>query len=354
MAKQLVTIDDIASRLDVSKATVSYVLSGKAEAAGVSKARVEQVLRVAEQLGYVPNRWAKALRANRTKMISVIFWNLEMGWSQRVMEGVEQCLLKNDYTVAIYAHTFASSCDEHFLKLEEKKIYSILERRDEGVICQLSEVFKHQYRQLLSAGLPMVLLNEVQDMSGFERADRVLWDSAPAAQTAVRFLLGRGYRRIGYIGLQLPVRSCQERYQAYVSTMQQAGIDVAPEWVINPDPGEGFYPSDLLWKEQAKAVLSQKETARPEAFFVMNDRMAVHLIDIIRNLGLRIPQDVGLIGMGELDVTFAAGLTTMREPLTEMGKRAAEILLARIENPKMPPVQERIICNDLIIRSSTR
>jgi len=351
MANQTITIEDIARRLNVSKATVSYVLSGKARRVGVSEEMTRRVREAAKELKYVPNHWAKALSSQRTGMISVIFDTLLMGWSQRVMDGIEEVLIDANYTAAIYAHTIASSRNNHLLKSEERKVLSILERRDEGVICQIVDQFKPQYKKLITAGVPMVFLNEIEDMAGLETVDRVGWDSGQAAEVAVKHLIDCGYKRIGYFGLQLAVKSCHERYAAYLSVMQQAGLAVNPQWIINQKPISPLPPYTDLATQFKEMILG--DSPKPDAIFVMNDYLAIHLLGIMRECGLKTPDDIALVGMGELDVTSVAGLTTMREPLYEIGRQAAKILLNRIQNPSAEPVFEHITCNELIIRNST-
>lgn len=351
MAKRTVTINDIAEYLAISKATVSYVLNGKARKVGVSEQTSRRVADAARKLGYVPNHWARTLRGRRTGIISVFFDTLIMGWSQRVMEGIEKVLLDKEYSATIYAHTDTVSRDERFLRSEEKKILSVLERRDEGVICQVIPQMKDQYFRLVEANVPLVFLNEIEDMADFEGVDKVTWDSGPAAEVAVRHLISQGYRKIGYYGLQLEVRSCRERLGAFRSVMDEAGLEVYEDWIINQTATSPLPPyTDLV--TQLRELLSGGGP-RPEAFFVMNDYLAIHVIGLLKEMGIKIPGDIALIGMGELDVSPVAGLSTVREPLREMGAASAQMILNRIDNPYLKPVHEKITCNDLIVRDST-
>jgi LacI family transcriptional regulator len=133
-----------------------------------------------------------------------------------------------------------------------------------------------------------------------------------------------------------------QRFNAYKSAVEQAGLEIDGKWVFR---GNVFMAPSFETIEAAFL-----DPHRPDAFFVLNDSIAIHLVKVLEKIGVRVPDDVAVVGMGDLPISEAYGLTTMSEPLEELGKESAKLLTQLIENPNTAPSHRRIECNNLIVR----
>jgi len=346
--KKTVSILTVAKESGYSKTTVGNVLSGQAKKCGVADTTAEKVREVAKRLGYVPNHMARSLRQKRTGIISVLFTTLKMGWAEKALQGIEEVLRQHHYSTVILCHSQDylrdtsgddSSCD---------KVFSILQRRDEGVIFQPSPKNKKDYLELESSLIPTVFMGSLlNDMRGLEQLSSAVWDCGPAAETAVQYLIDTGRKRIGFVGSQHGVQSDTIRYDSYCNVLQEAGIEIHPDWVLW---GKPYSPPSV---EEFKTVLCGN-SQRPDAFFVINDLQAVNTLDILDTLGLKVPDDVAVIGMGDLDVCglHSINLTTMREPIEEIGSVSAETVLELITHQNREPIHRKVPCNEIRIRGT--
>jgi len=341
---QKVTIRTIAKHLGLSHQTVSNVLSGQAKKRKVSDVTALKVKKAADKLGYMPNHWARSLQSSKTGVVSVLFNGLHLDWAERIMNSIEGALEKSGYlaTIAIYGRLPMYANVSR--KTEERKIESILQRRDEGVICQPSPYTKKGYELLQKWQLPTVFIGSVlDDMSGLEKVSSVTWDCGPAVKTAVRHLVKTGRRRIAFVGGRHGVQSDAVRFSAFQEAMNEAGLPVKPEWIMW-DPLKGPITENLL-----KPMFVYKDEC-PDAIFAINDSFAAFIVEFLISLGMKSPDDVAIVGMGDLRITHAYGITTMKEPLEEIGRGAAEVMLEILENSNKAPIHRKIDCNELVVR----
>jgi len=185
-------------------------------------------------------------------------------------------------------------------------------------------------------------------MTGLKGVSSVTWDDAPATKEAVEHLISIGRRRIGFFGARHGVTSDSSRFKAYKNTLEEAGLAVNEKWVFWGDS----YKSLTL--EQLKKIYEQPGE-KPDAFFVINDAVAVRLLDLMYMLKLQAPDDIAIIGMGNLPASAMGliNLSTMDEPIEEIGCQAAETALELISSPRKGPVHKRIKHNKLKIRRTT-
>lgn len=176
MAQERATITSIADELNLSPSTVSYVLRGNAKKIGISSKTAERVREIAKKLGYVPNNSARSLQGQKTGHISVLFSSLKAGWSDSVMQGIEEVLDVRHYFPLIVRHSAkAISSDTYFSGGTQAA--AIIKRGDDGVICQPHQQFIEDYKGLMNAGVPVVLIGSLlNDMTGIEKASFVIWD----------------------------------------------------------------------------------------------------------------------------------------------------------------------------------
>jgi len=341
--KNTVTLYDVAQHVGFSKSTVAYVMSGKAADVGVAQKTIEKIKAAAEELGYVPNYWASSLARQSTGMISVLLSGLAGDWADRVMYSLSQTLRPKAYTPFL-----AADWDDPLIF--EKEVSSAIQRRDEGVICHSFIGDVKQYSRIIESGIPLVFLGDVPcSLSGMTEINSVVWDDEQAVKTAVEHLVDTGRRKIAFIGADHGVTSDHRRLAAYERSMDEAGLELKKDWTfwLKRKPF-----SDTTTQECLERLFAPGKE-KPDALFALNDMIAMNILNLADEVGIRIPDDVAIIGMGDLPISKLAGLSTMREPLGELGEAAAQMVLELIEDPTKTPLHRDITCNELVIRKTT-
>ncbi len=342
-----VTSAMLAEQLGVSRATVSIVLNGHGPKRKISPHTIQRVLDAARDQGYAPNRTARNLRMQRSGVIGVVLADFRMDWAERVMRGMGEVFDPGEYTPLVATHRWD-------VVRHRKELMAALQRRDEAVIVQPLPGQEDLYHHLLSVGIPLVFLGDrPPETPGAPAlpASFAGWDSAAATRTAVRHLIDCGYRRIGHLGFHHPMRMTQERTAAYRQVLSDAGLPVNDAWISLPPAGgavEGTIAAEIT------RMLASSE--KPDALFVLNDGLALQLLEILDQRGIRVPQDLAIIGMGDLPLTGHSGisLSTVREPCEEMGRAAAHAALSLIAEPGRAPIESLIPGNELRVRRTTQ
>jgi DNA-binding LacI/PurR family transcriptional regulator len=345
--RQPVTSAMLADQLGVSRATVSIVLNGHGPARKISPVTIQRVLDAARDQGYAPNRTARNLRLQKSGVIGVVLADFRMDWAERVMRDMGEVFDPGEYTPLVGTHRWDAV-------RHRKELMSALQRRDEAVIVQPLPGQDEVYQQLMAVGIPLVFLGDRPPLtasSPVSAASFAGWDSAAAARTAVRHLIERGYRRIGHLGFHHPMHMTQERTAAYRATLHDAGLPAHEEWIRLPPAGGAIEGTIAAEVERLFAPGGE----HPDALFVLNDGLALQLLEVLDQKRIRVPQDVAIIGMGDLPLTGHSGisLSTVREPCEEMGRAAAHAALSLIAEPGRAPIVSLIPGNELRARRTT-
>lgn len=347
--KKAVTITAIAKEVGLSVGAVSFVLSGQAKKRGIAPKTADLVRETATRLGYVPHYWAQSLQKKRTGLISVLFDSLEMNWAGRVMQGITGVLGQGDYTPVIGLYFKMPLLNEDISGIAHREILSILMRRDEGLICTPRIEVVEDYKILLKHGLRIIFIGGLLDeMEGLEGIHSVIWDCGPAAKKIVQHLISTGRKKIAFVGARHGHKSDMVRYNAYKETLCDAGIELDDNLVVW---GPAF---EVLPIEMIESLF--KDTSnRPDAIFAMNDSIAITLLDMLEDLGINVPSEVAIAGMGDLPVTKvkSVGITTVSEPLEEIGRQASMLLMELNEDKHGGTVHLKIEGSDLKIRKTT-
>lgn len=294
------------------------------------------------QLHYVPNSTARNFRLQRSGMIGVLLANLKADWAEVVIDGMLDVFRPGGYAPFIAIHGFDAD-------LANRELLSCLQRRDEGVICQPVPGQKELYDRIQQMGTQLVFLgDQPEDMP---EVSVVAWDSGAAARTAVQHLIDTGRRRIGFVGTDYPMRMSRERFEAYESVLREADLAPRPHWIAVA-PLE--WSVDSIVNGALDSIFGCDQE-HPDAIFALNDGLALPLLEALEDRGIRVPQDVAVIGMGDLPMTGhrGIGLSTVREPCVKMGKQVAEVMLELISNPDKAPINRLIPGRELKIRRST-
>jgi len=339
-----VTIKTIAQQVGVTHQTVSNVLSGQAKKRKISDITAKKIRDVAKKLGYVPNSWARNLVRQRSGTISALFYNLRMDWAQSVMEGISPVLAGRHYTPLVGIYASLSPVSGADTDVFDK----ILQRGDEGVLCQPVIGGRNDYHRLIQNYIPIVFMSALfEDMSNLDTVSSVTWDCGSAVKTLVRHLVSIGRRKIAFVGSRHLLHSDKIRYDVFREALDEAGLGFVKDWEV----WGGVYQMPTY--EQIATMMYQPNE-RPDAFFVLNDGIAIEVLRILELLGLKVPDDIAVVGMGDLPVAGLIGLTTVSEPLSKIGQEAAETVLDMIDNPQKEPVHRIVKCNEIQIRRSTK
>lgn len=329
-----ISLKELAARLDLSPATLSIVLNGSSVAETIPQETKDRIFEAAKKFNYRPNYIARSLRAQRTYTVGVIVPELSDGYSAMVLSGVEDYLLKEGYFYFVASH-------RHRPELIERCPQFFLERCVEGLIA----VDTPQRRPSL---LPIVSVSGHDDTPG---VTNIVLNHERAAQVALEHLINLGHRRIAVIKGQDFSSDTEARWSAIRDAARRLKAPIHTALVAQL---EGDKPSPETGYVATQRLLSAGEPFT--AIFAFNDISAIGAIRALREAGLRTPEDVSVIGFD--DVHAAAfhnpALTTIRQPLYEMGKLAAEHLLLRITNGPQAPFPELITVEpELAPRQST-
>jgi len=335
--KHAITMVEVARQAGVSQTTVSFVLSSP-ETPNIPKETRERVLKVVAELGYRPNALAQGLRMKRSGMIGFITDTIAITpHAGKIFEGAQDIAWENGKILMLVN----TKSDPGF---ETAAIDLLLGRRVEGVI--YATMFHRQVH--LPAALREVHTVLLDCFVEDRQVPSVLPDDLGGGYAAVKYLLDKGHRRIGFINHVENVPAATERLIGYKSALQDHGIPFDPELVAYTEGDlDNGYPG-------ARQLLQKKN--RPTALFCFNDRTAMGAYNAIRNMNFKIPEDVAVVGFDNQEIIAAQlypALTTMELPHYHMGVWAVQKLVEMIADPeKKEPVQYKMPC-PLIERAST-
>ena len=316
--KQKMTIQDIAKFAGVSKATVSRVLNNKATVDPVLRQRV---LKVVKEKGFVPSMTVTILRGERTQLISVLAPPITWPIMPEIMLGIAEV---TDHTSYEVQYTMSPTRD-HREVLE--RILGI--RLSMGFLAIMPGKLGKFLDELYERGVPIVTID---DQVAPGKTPWIGIDNVKSAYEATRHLVRLGHRRIGHILGRAGYLCTNQRYEGYCRALREAGLE--------PDPA-------LLWQGDftpmggsacAHTIFSLPAEKRPSAIFAANDQTALGVMEVAEQYKVRIPSDLAIIGFDDVPLAARAktSLTTIRQPLREMGQLACELLLSSIDPQSFP------------------
>jgi LacI family transcriptional regulator len=327
-----VTIKDIARVSGVSYSTVSRVLNNKDH---VKPEKREQVLAAVARLQYVVNPQARSLAGGRSNVIGLLVPELGNGYIGEVVRGIDDGLSSSGYDMMLYTTHRHADKEATYLK-------TLVRGLTDGLLLLVPSDPRGYLDTLRQEQFPYVVI----DHQGFDDfSPTVIAKNYQAALSATTYLIDLGHRRIGFIMGQRHLNSANERFKGYRDALQAHGIAFEPELVVD---GEFLQSVSYAAADQLLA-----RADRPTAIFASNDLCAFGAMDAARNRGLSIPNDISILGFDDIPqaASVRPALTTVRQPLMEMGRIATRMLLDYIANPQLP--RERIFLEtELVIRDS--
>lgn len=326
-----VTIRDVAKLAGCSQATAARVLGGYSYASEETR---RKVLAAAEALGYRPNRLARSMVTGRTQTIGLVVGEIDNPFFAALARAVIETVREHGYTVLL------ANSDEN-LRVEEDVLTVMKEQRVDGCVIAPVSSRKTSLDELLRSDMPVVLVD--RGLAGAE-VDTVLIENEEGACQAVSHLIQHGHTRIAVIHGDLDRSSNEERLRGYRRAFAEAGLPI-DESLVRP----------AYEIEDAYRVVSEllREPDRPTALFTAHNHASLGAVHAIREAGLSVPEDIAVVGFDDTDwaTLVKPQLTAVAQPVYEMGRTAAELLLRRMEGDQRPPVRVRI-ASRLMIRAS--
>ncbi len=328
------TIIDVAKEANVSFATVSRVVNGKGY---VSAATRERVLQAMTRTGYVVNRQARALAGGRRQVIGLLVPDLDTSYIGEILRGIDEELAANSYDLMLYTTHRRKTRESIFAA-------SLTQGMTDGLLMVLPVDPGAYLESFRRREFPCVLIDHAALDGKGPSVRATNWQGAFDATT---YLIALGHRRIGFITGNQEMGCSRDRLSGYREALRAAGLP-ADETLVR----EGDFHAPLAY-ERTRELLALAEP--PTAIFAANDVSALGVMDAARDAGLRIPDHISVIGFDDIPGAVSANppLTTVRQPLREMGKRATRMLFERIDDPRRD--SERIeLPTELIVRATCR
>jgi LacI family transcriptional regulator len=333
-AQKPVGLRELARHLGLSPTTISLVLNASPGAQSIPKATQDKVIAAARRFNYRPNLVAKSLRSKRSYAIGVMVPELSEGYSALVVSGIEDSLIENGYMYMATSH-------RAFERQIETLARMMWERCVEGLILVDTP-------PRIKQPLPIVTVSGHEEAEGITN---LVLDHDAAAHLGIGHLRALGYRHIAVMKGQEFSSDTEVRWRAIEAAARAQGVPIDPRLVVqlegnSPSPETGYHAAQQLMGRAASFT----------ALFAFNDVSAFGAIRAFQERGLRVPESVSVVGFD--DVLGAAfhipALTTIRQPLREMGALAASTLLAQLRNAGLTPVPSVIAVQPtLIVREST-
>jgi LacI family transcriptional regulator len=328
-----ITIADVAARAGVSKTTVSRVLNGKGELDIATASRVRKVI---DELGYVPSARAVGLARGRTRIVGMLVPSLTWPWIGDVVQGAVDVLESDSYGLLMFTCNRGDESMRQFAThVSAKSFDGLLVIEPENTLDYITEL--HQ------RGLPVVLIDDRGHQPLFPS---VATTNRDGGESAARHLISIGRTRPLVITGIEAFGCTQERTEGFRAVYEAAGIRLEPIRFI-----EGDFTFDCGRLSVKQAIASGVEF---DAIFAHNDLSAAGAMQALRESGRRVPDDIAVVGFD--DVPAAAHtdppLTTVRQPLRQMGAAAARMLLSQLNGAPIPP-EPNVIPTTLVIRGST-
>jgi LacI family transcriptional regulator len=327
-----VTLKVVAQHVGLTPGTVSAVLNDAPSARSIPQETKNRIHAAAKELDYRPNFFARTLRSKRTYTIGVIAEEIGDSYGSLVISGIEEYLRQKDYFFLTVVH-------RHNPELLNRYSQLLLQRGVEGFI-----TVDLQLRE--APLLPTVAVPGHKILPG---VTNIVLDHHHAARVALRHLRELGHKDIAFLKGQPFSSDSEDRWQAICEVAEDLKIEIKPELTVQIDIDDS---TPLLGYPFGKRLLERKVPFT--ALFAYNDISALGAIRAFQEAGLRVPQDISVIGFDDIQgAAFSTpSLTTVRQPLAHMGRLAAETLLARIEGTRdyLPEIR---IEPELVVRHST-
>lgn len=331
------TIVDIAKELKISPSTVSRALRDHPD---ISKATKERVIGVAKRLDYFPDSLAQGLKKRRTNTIGIIVPEIRHHFFASAISGIEDVTYKSDFTIMV------CQSNEDYTR-EVINLRAMVSNRVAGLLVSLAQntVDISHFDILQKRGIPVVFFDRSNEKI---TQSQIIVDDYQGAFDAVSHLIERGYQKIAHIRGPENISIGRDRYLGYLDALTKNGIPINEKYIVTA----GFQQDDGLIAMQKLLEM----TSPPDAVFAVNDPVAIGAYIVLKEKNIRIPQEMALVGFSNDPVSalLEPALTTVSQPIYEIGRAAAKMLLKQIDNGEnMQKPIVKVHKTELIIRQSS-
>ncbi|MBN1894909.1 LacI family DNA-binding transcriptional regulator [bacterium] len=330
-----VTQSKIAKLLGISTVTVSKALRNHPD---ISPETIQRVKRLANELGYTPDLIARALSSRRSNIIGVVLPEIDHTFFAGVMKGIYSVAEENHYQIVL---TVSREDDQR----EVENLQTLAAMRVDGILISISQKTQDVqiFRKIRERKIPVVFFDRIPDDNGFSS---VVVNDREAAFQAVQYALDQGFTRIVHLGGLQHISIARDRAAGYWDALHAAGMKENDGCVIPC----GFSEEDgyLAFKQMMQTQ------PRADAVFTVNDPVAIGVYDAAKETGLRIPEDIGVIGFSDNIISryLSPPLTTISQPAQEIGRRSVLLLLEALQRPDRQSPRQEVVPARLIVRES--
>lgn len=332
--KKSVSIKDIAKVANVSYSTVSRALRDNDLVNPQTRARI---LHWAKKLSYSTNAIARGLATQQTHMVGLVVTTIADPFLGEVVDGIEKRALKQDFSVLL------SNCRSD-PQQELATIRLFKERRVDGILIISGATSMIALEELRNIEIPIVLINNLSPVQADQDIYTISIDNFRAARTAVGHLTSLGHQRIAYVTDETGGHSNQDRMGGYRVALLEAELPFLPQLVVE---GDGTAEGGMVGVKRLLADRKHSFTA----LFCYNDESAIGALKALKLSGLRVPEDVSVVGVDDIFVSPYIDLTTVRQPKFQMGGMAMEMMLKLIKEEGI--VSSIRVGGELVVRGTT-
>lgn len=330
-----VTISDIAKKAGVSKMTVSRVVNNTGAVAPHTREIIEKLIK---EMNYHPDHIARSLSSKTTRTIGILIPKKEKifldNYIAHVLSGVSEVLKEKDYRIMLFPVDVEN----------EYEVLGIAQTNlvDGLILLKISNEDEY-IKKLSEMNLPTIRINNRDDSDKINFVD---CENIKGSRLAIEYLYNKGHRKIGFVCGRLEETNGEDRFVGYKNSIQEFGLECNEDWVI-----KGEFEKDIAYQNAEKLISLEN---RPTAIFCSDDYMALGVIEKINEKGYKVPEDFAVIGFDDIDVAsiLKPALTTIRQPMRNLGSTAAQLLLDIINDKISTPVK-KFIDVELIERETT-
>jgi len=331
-----VTLADIARQAQVSKMTVSRVLNKKRH---VSDSTVERVQKIIDDMGYKPNLIARSLSSKQSMIIGVLIPKVESifmdEYIAQVLSGVMTIIKDNDYRIMLFPVDLDHEQDTLYMDMTNSNMI-------DGLLLLKTKINDPKLPALVKSGLPFVLINHKKFGKEYNFIDT---RNIQGVKIAVHYLYDLGHRNIAFVAGSLNETNGKDRLKGFKEAMHELGLECRKNCIVCGD-----FNKEKAYQEVGKLLALDE---RPTAIFCADDYMAIAAMQRIKEAGLAIPKDIAVIGFDNIELSryVQPALTTIQQPLHELGVSAINLLLNLIAGKQKTPVH-KFLNVELIKRQS--
>jgi LacI family transcriptional regulator len=337
-----VTIYEVAKKAGVGIGTVSRVLN---DSSRISPATRHRVLKVIKALHYQPHAMAQGLARKRSLTLAALVPFFTGHFYVELLKGIQQATTQHKYDLILYSITELHNKDFYLTR-------ALQQRRVDGVLLVSLSLSGAHAKEFRRRRLPLVLVDAFHP-----DFDSITVNNQSGAHTAVQHLIRLGHKRLAMITGHRESAPTQHRQLGCQLALAEAGMSLPKNLLISsdclsgeaPKTNDGFNKETGYWAMRQLLALNGK---RPTAVFAASDIQAMGAIKAVQEAGLRIPEDIAIVGFDDIELAEYVGLTTVRQPMFQMGKQAVERLMQLINDPSSPRQHLRIE-TELIVRESS-